>query len=155
QCGPDQRGHVVSPVRCEQQCFGARVDIAAVQQQLAQVPPEFGAAGFAGAHHFPFGAEPLRQETQLGGLSCAVTTLEGDEETVHPSTLSTPTDIACGRPTDRELIHREAARRAARGRRPWFPSPRWCLPRCAAEIRCPRHGYGGPPPQPGTRIHCR
>ena len=74
---------VVGLVGGEQQRLGPRRDVVAVQHEVADVPPERGAARLAGDDDRATRAsQRLAQQRHLGRLARAVAALEGDEQPV-------------------------------------------------------------------------
>ena len=68
---PHDRGHVVGAICRVEQRLGARRDVAAmVQDDLADLDADLGAAGLPGAHDdAPLGRQPRPEQFRLRGLA--------------------------------------------------------------------------------------
>src|SRR5690606_15173371 len=83
--GPHLLGDVLGAARGEDERLGAGGDVvSAVQDDLAQLVTDAGAAGLPGAGDGVSGIhEPLLEQLRLRRLAAAVATLEGDEDAGH------------------------------------------------------------------------
>ena len=82
QCRTNHAGDVLGARREHQQhfAFGGDVQLAAMQQDIADAFTEFGAAGFARHHDFaPRTLQPIPDESQVGALPGSLSTFQRDE----------------------------------------------------------------------------
>ncbi len=78
---PDEVVDMLGLVCGEEQRFGPRAHLTAVQQQVADLAAELGAAGLTGHDDTAAGGGQCRHEQpHLGGLAGPVAALEGDEQ---------------------------------------------------------------------------